>query len=228
MNFFGKKRVSAPAAPAVKDSTTTIVQLRESIVTMEKRREHIQKKADRAVDDAKKKLAAKPQDKKGALFCMKQKKMYEAEVEKVGNAMFTLEQQVMALESQQQNIETFKAMKLGKDQMEAQRKGIDVDKVEDLMDDIKDEMQQAEEIGTALGGSIAEDGLDDDELLAELNELEEDDLESKMLGEPSTGVDYQFPDAALPSAPSGRLPQKATEESEEEAALRELEASMAM
>jgi charged multivesicular body protein 4 len=224
MNFFGKKRTSAPAAPKTADNTTTIVQLRETIRTMEKQLEHTQKKADNAVEQAKKKLAAKPQDKKGALFCMKQKKLYEAEVEKKRNAMFTLETQVMALESQQQNIETFKAMQKGKNQLEIARKGVDADKVDDLMDDIKEEMQQVEEIGTALGGTIADDGLDDEELLAELNELEEEDLEDKMLAAP----DLQFPDAALPSAPSGRLPQKAVEESEEEAALRELEASLAM
>ena len=174
MNFFGKKRTSAPAAPKTADNTTTIVQLRETIRTMEKQLEHTQKKADNAVEQAKKKFAAKPQDKKGALFCMKQKKLYEAEVEKKRNAMFTLETQVMALESQQQNIETFKAMQKGKNQLEIARKGVDADKVDDLMDDIKEEMQQVEEIGTALGGTIADDGLDDEELLAELNELEEE------------------------------------------------------
>ena len=55
MNFFGKKRTSAPAptrnGTAPGDPTTTIVQLRESLKTLDKREEHIQKKADSLLEE---------------------------------------------------------------------------------------------------------------------------------------------------------------------------------
>ena len=227
MNFFGTKRTSAPPKSSGgggkgggNDPTATIVQLRESMVTLSKREEHIQKKADNAVETAKKKLQAK--DKKGALFCMKQKKMYESEVEKIMNSKMTLETQIMSLETQIQNIETYKAMQAGRNAMQQVRKGVDVDNVDDLMDDIKDEMQQAEEIGQAMAQPVDNLDYDEDELLNELNGLEELDLEEKML---SPAAELQLPDAPLPNAPTGQL---VSEETEDEAALRELEAELAM
>ena len=49
----------------------------------------------------------------GALFALKRKKMFEAEVMKLQGAKITLESQIMALESAVVNIETFHAMSRG-------------------------------------------------------------------------------------------------------------------
>ncbi|GMI21205.1 hypothetical protein TeGR_g3204 [Tetraparma gracilis] len=233
MNFFGKKRQTGGAAPTPAarggggggDPTSTIIQLRESLATLDKREDHIQKKADAMVEEAKKKLAAK--DKKGALFSMKRKKMYESEVEKIMNSKMTLETQIMSLETQIQNIETFKAMKAGKTAMEAVRKGVDVDNVDEMMDDIREEMEQANEISQAIGQPVDGAEFDEDELLSELNELEENDLEEAMLSKPGAAA-LDMPAYALPSAPAGGLQAKGVEEDEDEKALRELEASLAM
>jgi len=95
------------------------------------------------------------------------------------------------------------------------------------MDDVREEMEQANEISQAIGQPIDGQEFDDEELLGELNELEELDLEEQMLSEPGASLD--MPDAAMPSAPKGGLqPAKAAEEDEDEKALRELEASLAM
>ena len=53
----------------------------------------------------------------GALFSLKRKKMYEAELDKIGNIKMTLETQVMNLESAAQNAETFMVMNQGKNAM---------------------------------------------------------------------------------------------------------------
>ncbi len=60
------------------------------------RENHIQKKIKAQLLDAKAKSAAK--DKRGALFALKRKKMYEGEVNKLNGARMTLESQVNALE----------------------------------------------------------------------------------------------------------------------------------
>lgn len=56
------------------------------------RENHIQKKIKAQLLDAKAKSNAK--DKRGALFALKRKKMYEGEVNKLNGARMTLESQV--------------------------------------------------------------------------------------------------------------------------------------
>lgn len=57
------------------------------------RENHIQKKIKAQLLDAKAKSQAK--DKRGALFALKRKKMYEGEVNKLNGARMTLESQVL-------------------------------------------------------------------------------------------------------------------------------------
>lgn len=60
----------------------------------------------------------------GAMFALKRKKMYEAEVSKLQGAKITLESQVMALESAAMNVDTLKAMKTATDTMKATRQNM--------------------------------------------------------------------------------------------------------
>jgi len=226
MNFFGKKRTSAPAPTRNgggngADPTSTIVTLRESLKTLDKREDHIQKKADQLLAEAKASLKAK--DKKKAAHALKRKKMYDAQIEKIQGSKMTLESQIMSLESSVQNMETFKAMKAGQEAMKQVRKNVDVDNVDDMMDEIREEMETANEISEAIGRPV-DDVFDEDELLSELNELEEQDLEEQLLSEPKAdATPFNMPDA-----PMGGLTKDVAEEEEEEKALRELEASLAM
>ena len=164
-------------------------------------------------------------DKKGALFAMKRKKLYEQEIEKIDATKMTLEQQCINLESATQNKETFAALKTGTQAMKNIRKEMDIEKVDDMMDDIREEMEMAQEISNAIAQPV-DIGMpmDDDELLAELEELEVKDAEQKMLKKPAAAADQAFP-----AVPTTMLPEKkkTTQELEEEAALKELEAMMA-
>ena len=92
----------------------------------------------------------------------------------------------------------------------------------------REEMETANEISEAIGRPVDDAVFDDDELLNELNELEEDDLEAMLT--PASQVEAKAPALDLPDAPVGGLsrPAAAQEEDEDEKALRELEASMAM
>ena len=133
----------------------------------------------------------------------------------------TLETQVMNLESAQQNIETFKAMDAAKGAMADIRKVTDIDKVDDLMDGIKEEMELADEISNALAQPIDPLMQDEDDLLAELEELAVEDAETQLL-QPATIRKEEYP-----TVPSSALPtiMNATKEEEEE--LRQLEAELA-
>jgi len=232
MNWFGRKK-DANKQPSAVSSTSnsnggggggsrattanTVVNLRENIATQEKREQHLERKIEQSVTEAKTKMAKK--DKKGALFAMKRKKLYEAEVDKIANIKMTLETQVMNLESAAQNAETFKAMNAGKSAMTGIRQDTNIDTVDDLMDEIKEEMEMADEISNALAQPVDPLLTDEYDLLAELQELEADDVEEQLL-QPAQHI-------ALPDVPSNELPAIPNATKKEEEELKQLEAELA-
>lgn len=54
--------------------------------------------------------------------------------------------QIIALEGSNMNMQTFNAMRSGAKAMQDARGRLDVDQVDDVMDDIKDEMDIAEQV----------------------------------------------------------------------------------
>lgn len=153
---------------------------------------------------------------------MKRKKLYEAEVDKIQNVKMTLETQVINLESAAQNAQTYKAMQAGTNQMKTIRQSVGLDRVDDVMDEIKEEMELAAEINNAISQPVDPFMADEDELLAELNELESIDLEQLLL-KPTPQVATHTP-VALPQVPDTKLPALAKDEEDD---LRKLEAELA-
>jgi charged multivesicular body protein 4A/B len=143
-----------------------------------------------------------------ALFAMKRKKLFEQEVDKIQNVKMTLETQVINLESAAQNAETYKAMAAGSNTMKKIRQDVGIDKVDDMMDQIKEEMEFAMPIDPYMA--------DDDELLNELNALEASDLESELLAPPTGKIN-------LPQVPTNKLPAHKKDEDD----LKMLEAELA-
>lgn len=211
MNLFGRK--SAPPVRATPQATAdTIRKIREQLDTLEKRELHIEKKIGMQLEEAKKKSAGK--DKRGAIFALKRKKMYEAEIEKLQGARMTLETQVMTLESAHVNMETFTALRSGANQMKAIHGQMNVDTVDNIMDDIQEEMATADEIGRAISQPLGSTLYDDDELEEELRMMEELDLEEAALKElPAAAAAQPAPVAAAaaqqppaPVAAAARVP----------------------
>jgi charged multivesicular body protein 4 len=225
MNLFGKKKQNA-AAPAPSPMETIKV-LRDNLVVLEKREEHITKKIESALADAKAKSQRK--DKNGALFALKRKKMYESEIAKLQGARITLDSQILALESAAVNIETFRAMKAGAGAMKGMRGDIDADKVDDIMDEIQEEKDVHDAISEAISRP-GQDMFSDEDLLNELAELDALDMEEAVMQKPAevpTTVFHNLPTVPTKAIPSNSHANNATtEETEDERALRELEASM--
>lgn len=222
MNLFGKKKPAAAPAPVPVD---TIKLLRDNLSVLEKREEHISKKIEAALQEAK--LRSSKKDKNGALFALKRKKMYENEINKLQGARITLDSQILALESAAVNIETFKAMKSGANAMKGMRGDIDAEKVDEMMDEIQDEKDIHDSISEAISRP-GQDLFNDEELLDELAELDALVADEELMT--SNNVRQQeVPQSVfnLPTVPT-TIPttrSKATE-SEDDRQLRELEASM--
>ena len=168
MNLFGRKK--SPAAPGgPSDPAQTILKLRSTVETLEKRQVHLDKKIEQQTKEAKEKMGKK--DKRGALYCLKRKKMFENELTKLAGSRWTLEQQIVQLEATVTTMEVARNMEYGKEAMRAARGGMDADDVADTMDDIREEMDEANAIGDLLGEGLGNDYEDDDELLDELDEV---------------------------------------------------------
>jgi len=197
------------------------------IETIEKRETHIQRKIDNEITQAKKFSAAGK--KREALQCIKRKKMYEKQLEQISNTKMTLEQQQITLEAMNLNREALEASKTAAQSMAAQTKAMGgVEAVDETMDAVEDGLNDAEEIAQALGRSVNVPGLDadEDDLLAELEGLEADDLADQLGSVEIAEQPVSMPSAPLsmPAAPTSAVKQMTDDERE----LAELEASMAM
>lgn len=216
MGLFGKAKKAKPAV-----STETGIQgLNDTIETMEKRQTFLNKKIQDQLKQAKECLGKK--DQKGAKMALKRKKMFEAEVTKIEGTIMTLDSQRMQLESMSTNKMAFDAMQKAAQSMKTTTNNIDIDDVDDIRDDIEEQMEIGRTIGDAISapmGIMAE--LDDDELDAELEGLEEEALDETLLD--VAGVDA----LDLPSVPT-TVPEAEEAKSSEDDELAALQAAMAM
>lgn len=223
MNWFGKKKKeTAPSTTSggtktASNPANTVIQLRQAIKNQEKREEHIQRKIDAMGVEAKAKMAKK--DKKGAMYCMKRRKLHEQELDKISNVKMTLETQVMQLESAAQNAETFAVMKAGKNELNKIHNEVGIDKVDDLMEDITEAIEAGNEINAAMAVGVDPLVTDEDELMAELEAMDADELESDLLQPAKVNEDI-----ALPDVPDAALPTLNNAEAEE---MKKLEAELA-
>ncbi|CAG8644029.1 31665_t:CDS:2, partial [Gigaspora margarita] len=211
--FFPKQKPKANAKDA-------IVRLRETLQMLEKRENHLQNKIDSELKIAKTNATS---NKRAALMALKRKKQYESQIEKIGGSRITIEAQVMAIESANVNLETIKAMESGAEAMKAIHGSMDINKVDDIMDSVRENMDLADEISNAISAPMIGVDLDDDELTAELEELEQEVLDSQLL-------EVEPPPIIAPSVPTTdpsrvRLTNQMLDEEDDE--LEALKATMA-
>ena len=136
-------------------------------------------------------------------MALKRKKAYEDQVNKIMGSRMTLETQAMAIENANVNLETMNAMKSGAEAMKQIHGKLNIDKVDSTMDDIREQMDLANEISDAIAQPVNLGiDFDEDELNQELELLEQEELDAKLL---DTGVDIglapSVPTTAVPGSP---------------------------
>ena len=118
--------------------------------------------------------------KQRAMRVLKQKKMYEGQLEGIRNQSFNMEQVNYSTQALKDTKTTVDAMKVGMRDMKKYYKKVDIDKIEDLQDDMQDMMEQANEVMEVMGRSYGlPDDVDEDDLEAELDALGDDFLEDE-------------------------------------------------
>lgn len=203
-----------------------IVELREHIQMLNKKRTHLELQINDQDQLARKHLATNKALAKNAL---KRKKGYEANLMKIENQIDSLETQLTAIEGANLNLETMKAMKQGALAMKQIHGEYDVDKVETTMDDIREQVELAEEISEAISRPVGGEYVDEDELDEELAALQAEEAEHNEAQKQPAGkksvASPQLPD--FPTVAKNK-PQAATEEDEDEEALKALQAEMGL
>ncbi|KAI7695588.1 hypothetical protein SSS_00173 [Sarcoptes scabiei] len=112
--------------------------------------------------------------KQKAMNILKQRKMYENQRNTLMQQSFNMEQTNMATQTLKDTQVTVEAMKLGVKEMKREYKKVNIDQIEDLQDDLADMMEDANEVQEALGRSYGMPEVDEDELEAELEAINDE------------------------------------------------------
>lgn len=180
------------------------------------------------------------------MMALKRKKMYETQRDNARGARFNLESQILAIEGANSNLETLNAMKIGSASMKAIHGKLDIEQVDETMADIREQMDLANEISDAISNPLAMDmlggGIDEDELEAELEQIEQSELDKSLLGlkaeagrlderreklpaTTSLGTEREIPTGMIGNK---REESKKEQEQDEDDELEKLKASMAL
>jgi len=191
---------------------------------LQKREQHLQNQMDQQDAIARKSIST---NKNAARNALKRKKQHEHTLDQTTAQISTLEQQIYSIEAANINRETLKAMERAGEAMQTIHGKLDINKVDETMDKLREQHALGEEIANAITSTPIGEQVDEDELEAELDAIEQENLDNQMLNS-SVPVSDQI--HRLPAAANGEIKSKpvAVEEDDEEEELRKLQAEMAM
>lgn len=171
----------------------TITKLKDSIDVIGRKQDLIESKIQNMISEAIAKNTAG--NKKGALFALKRKKLYEKELDNLDQIRSNLELKVMNLETLIINLEVYSTLRLAATQMKTINNEIDVDSLDNTLDDIQEGISITDEISSVLTQPIVADTIDEDDLLQELDELMSDHQERQVSQpvQPEKITEYDFP-----------------------------------
>lgn len=115
--------------------------------------------------------------------------------------MMTVEREIGSIETANINKETLDAMKNAQQAMKKIHGGLTIDKVDQTMEDLREQHAIGEEIAEALTQGSVGQGVDEDELDEELADLQQEELDNKMLKTGSVPVGDRI--QGLPNAAVG-------------------------
>lgn len=205
----GKKGEAAPT-PA-----EAIQRLREVEEMLMKKQEYLEKKTEQEMVTVR---THGKKNKRVALQALKRKKRYEKQLAQIDGTLTTIEFQREALENANTNTEVLKIMGYAAKALKNAHEDMDIDKVHDLMDEVQEQQEIANEISEAISNPVGfGNDVDEDELLKELEELEQEELDQQLLDVEGPSTDkLPSPPSAEPARPAKA---KAIEEDEDMKAL---------
>ena len=160
----------------------SILKLKNTDSTIDKKITHLEKQITKLEDEAKKLIRLKTKSsKQRALGKLKLKNLKMKELNKLMGMQYNLSVQSNALENAQFNTLVIQGMKDANNTFQKINKSINIDKVDDLVEDLTEQQDLMNEVSDALATPLFDNDIDEDELLAELDELEELDNDLNLL-----------------------------------------------
>lgn len=198
--LFGKKKEVAPP-PSLEDTSANLDKRVENldgkINGLNKELKVYQQQIAKAKGPTKQNLQRR------AMEVLKRKRMYEGQRDQLAGQQFNLDQTVFALETVKDSQTTIAAMQAASKELKTQHAKIDINKIEDMNDDLADMFEDMNEISESLGRSFGiPDDIDEDELNAELECLG-DEFEEEM-GEELSNPSY-MQDSGMPHVPVSNI-----------------------
>ncbi|XP_061164507.1 charged multivesicular body protein 4b-like [Saccostrea echinata] len=171
--FWGKESENVSTEQAIQKLRDLEDLLNKKSVYLE---ENIQQETEKA-------RSAGFKNKRVALKALKKKKNFEKQLTEVDNTLSTIELQREDLENVGTTSTVLQVMKTAKEALQKANLKLDVDKIQNLMEDIEEQRELAREAQEALSMRIGPD--DDDELEEELRQMMEeeevDDLTKELM-----------------------------------------------
>ncbi|XP_076323481.1 charged multivesicular body protein 4c-like [Tachypleus tridentatus] len=179
MSFFSKIFGGGKSAQKIPTPGEAIQKLREIEEMLMKKQDYLEKKVEQELNTAKKNGT---KNKRVALQALKRKKRFEKQLQQIDGTLTTIEFQREALENASTNTEVLKIMGHAAKALKGAHEDMDVDKVHDLMDEVQEQQEIANEISEAISNPVGfGHDIDEDELSKELEELEQEELDKQLL-----------------------------------------------
>jgi len=195
--LFGGGKTAGNEAPSPAEAIQKLRSVEEILI---KKQEYVEKKVQEEVELIK---ANGMKNKRVSLQALKRKKRMEKQLEQIDGTLTTIEYQREALENANTNTEVLKIMGTAAKALKGAHNNMDIDKVEDLMDEVREQQQIAEEISNVISNPIAfGQDVDEDELMKELEEMEQEELDRQLLDTEPVGT-------TLPEVPTDKLAEPA-------------------
>ncbi len=204
--IFGKKK-KLPPAPGLGETSaglgSRVDEMDQKIAGLENELRVYKEKIKKARTPA-----AKQMVQKRAMEVLKRKKMYENQRDMVAGQQFNIDQASFGIESAKANVQTIAAMKGANQELKRTlKKDLNIDDVEDLADDMAEMMDDFNEINEALGRNFATpDDIDEADLDAELEMLEDEMFEEEQALTEDATPSYLQPTTEMPATPTTELP----------------------
>lgn len=162
------------------DSDVAIIKLKITIDQLEKNIAEIDHKIREKKMELKNCIAKKERSK--AKLLLRQKKRLESDVLKKSNTLDNLSQVLQAIKDAQDNAKVLRSLKQAKDVLFEELKEVDVSKVDDIIDEIKEYVEKNEDVSEALSENVKDFSGEDleKELKQLLEEENEQDLEKAL------------------------------------------------
>jgi len=159
------------------DSDVAIIKLKITIDQLEKNIAEIDHKIREKKMELKNCIVKGERSK--AKLLLRQKKRLDSDVLKKSNTLDNLNQVLQAIKDAQDNAKVLRSLKQAKDVLFEELKEVDVSKVDDIIDEIKEYVEKNEDVSEALSQTV-QDNISGEDLEKELKQLLEDENEQDL------------------------------------------------